>query len=165
LNSFPELTYLSLEDNNLSFVDISQNPKLKYLRIGNNNSSNPWILDLDNNPLLEYVTLDDLGLESLILDHQYLYYLDVDGNDFIFFDVTNLPSLISLDASDNYDMTSITGFNGKQYLQYLGFEESAISGHVDFADMPLLRTIRVEYNQITSVSFVNLPALEYLNME
>lgn len=177
---FPELTYLLLEDNDLTSVDLSQNTKLELLLLGDNDDSNPWTIDLSNNTLLSYLNIDDLSLESIVLNnHPNLYYLDIDGNDLTVFDNSYLSGLIYLDAEDNlltsFDMSYhpnleyltlednnlsiLTWYVGHQHIRNLNFSINVVSGAMHFDDLPALEYVDADENLLESVSFSNLPML------
>lgn len=177
---FPELTYLLLDGNDLSSVNLSQNTKLELLLLWDNDDTNPWTIDLSNNTLLTYLTLDDLNLDSLTLDnHPNLYYLDIDGNDLTSFDNSYLSGLIYLDAEDNllttFDMSynpnlqylriednnlsTLTWYVGHQHIRNLDFSYNMVSGAMYFVSMPALEYVDAEENLLESVSFFDLPML------
>ena len=78
ISNNPSLTYLSVYYNKLTSLDVSGSPALTYLRVSNNQITE---LDVSNNPALTELQVDNNQLTSL--------------------DVSNNPKLITLDVSKN----------------------------------------------------------------
>ncbi len=96
----PLLEYLSIGGNRITNLDLSGNPRLKYLNVGGNNSLGR--LDISDNPELEYLCCDITGLSSLDLSHNpKLKELRCWSNDFAALDLAANKELKYLYCDDN----------------------------------------------------------------
>lgn len=105
---FTELTYLSVDKNSLTTLNISNNKKLQHLYCAENQLTS---LDVSNNPELNVLSCRDNNLTSLdVSNHTSLNNLNCSGNGLTSLDVSNCPALrifvfyknkISVAAMDN----------------------------------------------------------------
>jgi len=126
IEDFISVNQIYADNNNISFVDLSN---LQYLSSLNLSFNNLTSIDLSNNPLLEYVWMGDNQIVNIDLSSQpNLYFLNIDNgivtqlslfspssvlgvvrmhsNNITNFDATQFPSLIRLDVSMN-DVSNI----------------------------------------------------------
>ena len=96
---FTELTYLSVDKNSLTTLNISNNKKLQHLYCAENQLTS---LDVSNNPELNVLSCRDNNLTSLdVSNHTSLNNLNCSGNGLTSLDVSNCPALTSLTCHSN----------------------------------------------------------------
>ena len=96
---FTELTYLSVDRNSLTTLNISNNKKLQHLYCAENGLTS---LDVSNNPELKDLSCRDNNLTSLdVSNHAVLNIINCSGNSLTSLDVSNCPALISLTCYSN----------------------------------------------------------------
>ena len=113
IEHFTELTYLSCDYNQLTSLDISNNPALAYLYCRDNQfttldiSNNPALIGLgcDNNRLTELDVSKNTGLTSLICSSNQLTSLDVSSNIALDLFWCSGNQLTKLDVSKNTELT------------------------------------------------------------
>jgi Leucine-rich repeat (LRR) protein len=107
----PNLTYLNCHNNKISSIDLSQSPLLNYLDIGSNydlpSGTSINQLDLSNNPLLETVYANSIGLNTINLTNcSNLIILELHKAVTTYLDITNCTKLERL-MLDAYRLTSL----------------------------------------------------------
>ena len=154
---FTSLKTLWCSSNQLTSLDVSNNPALVNLDCGYNQltsldvSNNPALVDLDcfsnqltsldvsNNPALESLYCADNQLTSLdVSSNPDLWYLQCYFNQLTSLDVSNNPALVDLDCADN-QLTSL-----------------------DVSSNPDLWILECHDNQLTSLDISNNKSLAYL---
>jgi hypothetical protein len=155
---FPELEGLNCVDNYVTALDLSNNPKLKWVNCGLNDGLTS--LNVSNNPLLESIDCygDNLSalnitqnpkLESLICANNSITQLDVSYNPALAsldcynnrlsgIDVTHNPELIKLDCSGNRLTELDVSRNTKLTFLFCGaneIEHLDISGNIDLVSL------------------------------
>jgi len=176
---FTGLTWLDFAHNQLTELDVSNNPSLRHL---NSSSNRLRELDVSNNPALEFLNcnfnqLTELDvtnnpmLRELNCNFNQLTELDVSNNPVLiilncFFnqltelDVSNNPLLAHLDCSGN-QLTELD-LSNNPLLSLLGCSGNQLT-ELDLTNNPLLSHLDCSYNQLTELNLANNPALEYLN--
>jgi hypothetical protein len=167
--------------NNLTELDLSNNPLLEELYVGGNQLTE---LDLSNSPLLRFVDVSENGLTALDISNSVLLEeLDVDGNRLTALDVSNFPELItlrcagnrltSLDVSNNPKLQELwCGINPLEeinvtntpVLWFLGFRDTQIT-ELDVSQSPLLSHLYIENNRLTSLDLSHNHRLMHLRVD
>jgi len=155
------LNYLYLPDNNISQIDLSNNPKLEFLNLQKNNLSsinlsnlvNLTDIWLDSNLLTELDLSDNIALKNLSLPYNDLIQLDVSqnlnleiidivGNELTELDLSNNSKLISVDINNNYQSNLIIYKDDlidlKKYSPVKFFEDKE----------SIIQEIKINYNEI-----------------
>lgn len=140
ISNMSDLEFLDLYDNRLTSVDISNNTKLKEIRINWGNTIST--IDFSNNPLLETVLANSSGLEgeldvSNLLE---LKYLNVGYN-----------KINSLDVSNNIK------------LEYLDINQNQIEGVIDVSNCTNLLEFYANFGNNISCIKVNQEQLDAYN--
>lgn len=145
LSNMADLEFLDLYDNRLTALDISNNTKLKEIRINIGNSI-PSI-DLSNNPLVEIILANNSGLKGDL-------------------EVSNLTALKILNIANNEIETIDLSNNTK--LEYLELNNNKITGTIDVSNCTNLlefyalfndniACIKVNQTQLDAINGVNVP--------
>lgn len=101
LDLFPNLEDLNSNDNNLTELDLSANPKLIYLELNSNPIATPTV-DFSHNPDLVHISASNCGLKTLdVSQNRRLTELHIVENQLETLDVTMLASLRSLHVRVN----------------------------------------------------------------
>lgn len=91
---FENLTHLSINNTNLSRIDLTYAPGLKYLSI---NDTSVAELDISHTPYLEYLSAFNTEISSLDLSNTpNLYYMNLDDTNIEELDTRNLQMLLNL---------------------------------------------------------------------
>ena len=136
LEYFTSLEYLVCSYNNLTELDVTNNPNLINLLCSNNSIKK---LDLTNNPLLIQLECNNNEIESLDLSNNTnLTFLYCGDNDLDTLDVSNNYSLVVLECCSN----SISAID--------------VSNHTD------LVSLLCNYNQLTELDVSNCTSLKNL---
>ena len=102
---FRNLEELKCSRNGITYLDVSNNPKLTYLGCYYNELTS---LDVSNNTALTELDCDNNQLTSLdVSNNTALYDLRCDGNQLTSFVVTNHSSLSKLNIANNPKLTSL----------------------------------------------------------
>ena len=99
IEGFTNLYNLWLNDNQLTTIDLSQNNRVKFIFLENNNISG---IDVRNMPNLEKLELKGNSVSEIdVTNNQQLQFLILDGNTITSLDVSNNPELFTLEVLDN----------------------------------------------------------------
>ena len=153
----PALTWLSCDENQLTVLDVSNNTVLTRLTVNENQLTT---IDVSNNTALEYFVCGNNQLTSLdVSNNTSLYMLDCTQNQLTTLDLNNIIDLeqlyapynqfVSLDLSNNTDLTRIDVY-GNQLTS------------LDLSNNTVLTNITFGENQMTSLDLSNNPALTEL---
>ncbi|SVC38476.1 uncharacterized protein METZ01_LOCUS291330, partial [marine metagenome] len=104
----PNLGFLGLQNNNLTELDLSNNPGIGELFVNNNNLTS---LDLSNQHSLSQMFAEYNNLTSLIFGSSNVYHIRAYGNQLDHLDVSMLPNVKHLRVSNN-GLTSLNMRNG-----------------------------------------------------
>ncbi|PHS09692.1 MAG: hypothetical protein COA88_03690 [Kordia sp.] len=101
-----DIKHLRAYSNDLTAIDLTNNPNLDFLMLGFNNLTN---LDINNNLLLETLSLEANSLTSLDLRyHTALTAITVSNNDLTELNLKNKPNLTNtMNATNNTNLTCI----------------------------------------------------------
>ncbi len=175
LEAFMNIIQLNMRDNNLTSIDVTNNPDLTYLNVRNNSlteidvSYNTELtsleleindlteLDVSNNPLLRYLHLQSNELSALDLsNNDELRLLRIHHNDFVSFSASN-PLLQEILLNGN-PLTSIDVTNLPS-LTRISLQDVLISS-IDLSNNPVLTNIDVANNDnLTSLDLSNNPLM------
>ena len=157
--SLDSLTISELQNSDISYLDMSLVPWLKYLDCYNQNGQIDSInlsqnsdlqfldasgntityLDLSNNPMLEYLRINFNQLSEIELSNNtFLEHIWINNN-----------NLTSLDLSNNH------------MLEYLGVNVNQLS-EIDLSNKPNLASVFCEDNNISVLNINNVPSLNSL---
>ena len=127
---FPNLKKLDCDDNQLTELDVSQNPALKYLNCSHNRltsldvSENPalWNLNCDDNQLTKLDVSKNLALLDLYCDDNQLTSLDVSQNtNLAFLSCDNNKIDINIEeTSRTFDLSTLPGFDVSKATNWKG---------------------------------------------
>ncbi|MEO9571859.1 MAG: T9SS type A sorting domain-containing protein [Polaribacter sp.] len=102
ISAFKNLKILSVDNNSIENIDLSENSKIETLSISNNKIN---FLDLSENKILKHFTAIDGVLEALKIDNE-------NNKNFIFFNIQNNPSLKCIQVDDDdYSKTNWTNID------------------------------------------------------
>lgn len=95
----PNLFNLWAQNNNLTTLNVSQNPALQFIYADGNNLSS---IDISNQEVLEKLSFRNNQLTAIDISGQVeLELLEINGNELTELDVSNNPALFRLDIRDN----------------------------------------------------------------
>ena len=130
---FTALEELFVSGNQLTVLDVSNNPALEGLWISGNNLTT---LDVSHNPALIYLSARSNNLTTIdVSNNPALKSLSIDSNNLTTLDVSHNPALEWLFVGDN-NLTTL-----------------------DVSNNPQLRALRVEGNNLTTLDVSNNPLL------
>ena len=99
IEDFTNLYNLWLNDNTISEIDLSQNNRVKFIFIENNNLSE---IQVSNMPNLEKLELSGNAVSAIdVSNNQQLQFLILDDNTITALDVSNNPELFTLEVLNN----------------------------------------------------------------
>lgn len=136
------LSYMNIHQNRLESLDLSNMPSLKFLHCGSSDIRN---INLSGSKALE---------EVYVMNNSDLTGLDLTGCDAlrIVWAFTN-PSMKTLNLASCRN------------LYYLDANSSALSGKLEFRDMPNLWQTILWGTQVSEAVYENVPCLEHFNFE
>ncbi|MCM1567850.1 MAG: fibronectin type III domain-containing protein [Roseburia sp.] len=155
---FTNLTSLGCDSNNLSSLDVSGNPELKYLYCDENNLSS---LDVSGNPVLEILYCEENSLSSLdVSGCLVLKKLNCCGNNLSSLDVSGNPTLKILYCEEN--SLSSLDVSGCPALTDLDCSSNNLSS-LNVSRNPALRSLDCSSNNLSSLDVSGCPALTDLD--
>ncbi len=99
IEDFTNLYNLWLNDNTIAEIDLSQNNRVKFIFIENNNLSE---IQVNNMPNLEKLELSGNTISAIdVSNNQQLQFLVLDDNTITALDVSNNPELFTLEVRNN----------------------------------------------------------------
>ena len=157
---FSNVTDLRIQDNDITSIDLSNNPGLTSLTAWNNQFST---IDLSNNNLLTVLQLqNNLLTEIDVSNNPDLINLYIDGNDISEVDLSENPDLTRLNVSNNTAMSALD-ISNNPLIEVLILIGTNIS-EVDFSLVPNLEDLRVYNSPITTIDLSDNPAVYYLQL-
>ncbi|MGY3793472.1 immunoglobulin-like domain-containing protein [Aquimarina sp. 433] len=162
IEDFYNIERIDLRRNNISSIDLSNNPKLRELEIDDNVLTT---LDLTNNPALQELILNDNDLQTLDLtQNTLLKILDLEDNfNLNSIDLTNNVLLEYLILSDTN--LSTIDLSKNVALKDLEFDDPKIA-HIDLSHNILLEDIEFDgAPELESVDLTGLTKLDYFYIE
>ncbi|MBR3172364.1 InlB B-repeat-containing protein [Candidatus Saccharibacteria bacterium] len=176
INKLTDLTYLDLEWNELTSINLSSNTKLESLYLMNNNLTS---LDVTSLPSLKIMKVNNNSLETLnVSNKSNLRELEAMTNELISLNASNNPSLTTL-MLDSNTLISLNVMNDTA-LKTLSIYSNLIEtldlstnpdlttfiasfnhfSSLDFSHNPNLKDLRLSSNKLTSIDLSNLTQLE-----
>ncbi|NDW18626.1 hypothetical protein D0T53_06820, partial [Dysgonomonas sp. 216] len=153
-----ELTMLSCFDNQLSALDVTNNPALRSLSCYKNQLS---ALDVTNNPALSILYCFNNHLSALdVTNNPALSILYCFNNQLSALDVTNNPALTAL-SCDNNQLSALDVTNNPA-LTALYCDNNQLSA-LDVTNNPALSYLDCYNNQLSALDVTNNPALTALS--
>jgi Leucine-rich repeat (LRR) protein len=162
IEDFTDLEYLDVGFNNLDSIDISNNDKLKYLDLSDNNLYYLSSINLGYNISLLHLDIRGNGIQYII-NFDYLPNLEalhIGNNNIDSIDVSNNIYLRELNGRH----TSISHLNlyNNDSLKILEFWNSNITGVVNLNNKTILRKVKLSFNNIYKILVKNTPNLTSL---
>jgi len=180
LEQLTSLTVLSINSNNLTSIDLTQNPQLQVVSLQVNqltsvnlsNSSALRTLDLSTNqlsfvdlsgaPLLEILALDRNQFTSInLINTPNLTSLSMIDNQLANVDLSQLPRLLSLNLGGNL-LTSID-LSANTQITLLAVNSNSLTA-IDLSGMPNLVELELDENQFMGVNVNGNPLLVVLDL-
>ena len=159
LEKMPNLYYLSLNNNNIESLDVSNESKLEHLYLNDNKITN---LNLSNNVKLTNLKIDNTNLTALDLhNNTELKYLDAANNQFNNLNLSSNTKLSHLKLSYN-QITSLDLHNNTE-LTYIDIPNNQINS-LDLSYNNKLRDVNVAGNPINNLNIKGLSELIHLNI-
>ncbi|XP_039988240.1 leucine-rich repeat and IQ domain-containing protein 1 [Xiphias gladius] len=151
INQLPQLCYVDVQENDISFVDCENMSSLRVLRLGHNKltsihglsgAENLDVLDLSHNSITRIA-----GLESM----RRLHWLSVDHNQLISSKgLRDVYTLLHLDCSHNH-LASVEGLENMALLQTLDLRANSLTEPPSLNNHILLRELHLDDNSISSL--------------
>lgn len=161
--ALPRLTYLYLNNNNLSGSVQLNLPNLKELELAANSFSGSF--PVLNTPNLEILILADNTFSGNIppLNYDFLFIINVLGNNFSgAIPAINCPRLEILSLGENQLTGAIPNFN-LPMLQDLSLYRNRLTGTIPNFNLPNLQLLQLEDNQLSGlIPNFSLPELTHL---
>ena len=155
----PKIEQLRCAGNNLNSLDVSKNTELIEFEAYNNRLSS---IDVSNNPELEYIDLTNNQIKSIdVSNNPELYYIDLTNNQIKSIDVSKNLKLERITCSDN-KLTSIDVTNN-QKLTKLNISGNSIV-EIDLGNNPELKHLICNKNKISELELSNNKKLKSLNV-
>ena len=153
------LTILYCGFNQLTFLDVTNNPKIEQLRCAGNNLNS---LDVSKNTeLIEFEAYNNRLSSIDVSNNPKLYYIDLTNNQIKSIDVSKNLKLGRITCSDN-KLTSIDVTNN-QKLTELNISGNSIV-EIDLGNNPELNYLYCEKNKISELELSNNKKLKRLNV-
>lgn len=153
------LTILYCGFNQLTSLDVTNNPKIEQLRCAGNNLNS---LDVSKNTeLIEFEAYNNRLSSIDVSNNPELYYIDLTNNQIKSIDVSNNLELERITCSDN-KLTSIDVTNN-QKLTELNISGNSIV-EIDLGNNPELKHLICNKNKISELELSNNKKLERLNV-
>ncbi|WP_298513471.1 hypothetical protein [uncultured Kordia sp.] len=173
IEDFTALTFLNVNSNNLSTIDVTANVNLEELLISTNSIStidlstlinltriqarlnNFTSLDLSDNVLLEDINLEgNASLTTITFPNNALIdSMDISGCNLTAIDLSTLPNLLELDAADN-QLTSID-FSNNLLVQYIYISNNTLSTALDLSLHTQLEDLEAINCNLTGLNIKN----------
>ena len=155
----PWLKYLDCYNQNgqIDSLNLSQNTALQFLDASGNSITS---LDLNNNTLLEHLTCNFNQISDLDLSNNLqLKGISVDHNSLTSLDLTLNDSLYGVSCS--WNVISELDLSNKPNLEFVFCENSTLSV-LELNNVPSLNSLWCSGNQISELDVLNKPNLEQL---
>lgn len=153
----PKIEQLRCAGNNLNSLDVSKNTELIEFEAYNNRLSS---IDVSNNPELEYIDLTNNQIKSIdVSNNLELDRIRCSNNKLTSIDVTNNQKLTTLNISGNSIVKIDLGNNPD--LKYLYCEKNKIS-ELELSNNKKLEILNVNDNNLTSLTVNCCPEIETL---
>ena len=157
LELMPKLKWLNVDDNQLTSIDVSNNPNLVRLYAKENQLTS---IDVSHNLNLETLWVSENQITKLDVSHNpKLEILWADYNQLTNLDLSHNLNLESLNVSNN-NLTSIDVSHNLN-LEILWVSNKQLT-NIDVSHNPNLKNLKVSDSQVTSIDVSHNPNLEHL---
>ncbi|MBE8725029.1 T9SS type A sorting domain-containing protein [Flavobacterium hungaricum] len=154
------LTKLALHDNNVTSLDVTKNTQLVNLMCSKNQIKS---IDLSQNKNLLFVTIDENKLTEIDFSENIKLESIYCGNtNLSTIDVSNLPNLKDLNCT--YTNISTLNVRSNPKLENLYFNNAKLTT-IDLSNNPLLKRLNISNNELTEVDLSKNPLLELIFIE
>ncbi|XP_067446704.1 leucine-rich repeat and IQ domain-containing protein 1 [Thunnus thynnus] len=167
INQLPELCYIDVQENDISFVDCENMTSLQVLRLGHNTlmsihglsgADNLAVLDLSHNSITRIAGLESLRrLQRLSVDHNQL--ISTKG-------LRDVYTLLHLDCSHNH-LVNVEGLENSALLNTLDLTANSLAEPPSLNNQVLLRELHLDDNSISSLQGLTacwLPLMQILSV-
>eukprot|EP00064_Thunnus_orientalis_P008967 superscaffoldBa00001104_g8990 len=167
INQLPELCYIDVQENDISFVDCENMTSLRVLRLGHNTlmsihglsgADNLAVLDLSHNSITRIAGLESLRrLQRLSVDHNQL--ISTKG-------LRDVYTLLHLDCSHNH-LVNVEGLENSALLNTLDLTANSLAEPPSLNNQVLLRELHLDDNSISSLQGLTacwLPLMQILSV-
>ncbi|CAK6954551.1 leucine-rich repeat and IQ domain-containing protein 1 [Scomber scombrus] len=167
INQLPELCYIDVQENNISFVDCENMTALQVLRLGHNRltsihglsgADNLAVLDLSHNSITRIAGLESMRrLQRLSVDHNQL--ISTKG-------LRDIYTLLHLDCAHNH-LVSVEGLENSALLNTLDLTANSLAEAPSLNNQVLLRELHLDDNSISSLQGLTacwLPLMQILSV-
>ncbi|XP_044212453.1 leucine-rich repeat and IQ domain-containing protein 1 [Thunnus albacares] len=167
INQLPELCYIDVQENDISFVDCENMTSLRVLRLGHNmlmsihglsGADNLAVLDLSHNSITRIAGLESLRrLQRLSVDHNQL--ISTKG-------LRDVYTLLHLDCSHNH-LVNVEGLENSALLNTLDLTANSLAEPPSLNNQVLLRELHLDDNSISSLQGLTacwLPLMQILSV-
>jgi len=154
------LTQLSIENNQLTTLDVRENTALTSLSVDNNQLTT---LDVRENTVLKALSVDNNQLTTLdVSENTALIILFIYNNQLTTLDVSQSTALTYLDV-DNNQLTTLD-VSENTVLKTLSVDYNQLTT-LDVSENTALTTLSVDYNQLTTLDVRENTALTSLSVD
>uniref|UniRef100_UPI0037E7B01F leucine-rich repeat and IQ domain-containing protein 1 n=1 Tax=Semicossyphus pulcher TaxID=241346 RepID=UPI0037E7B01F len=167
VNQLPQLCYIDVQENDISFVDCENMPSLHVLKLGHNKltsihgltgAENLDLLDLSYNSITRVAGLESTRrLQSLSLDHNQL--ISTKG-------LKDVYTLLHLNCSHNH-LVRVEGLENSALLNTLDLRANSLMEPPSLNNQVLLRELQLDDNNISSLQDLTvcwLPLMQHLSV-
>ncbi|XP_078139161.1 leucine-rich repeat- and IQ domain-containing protein 1 [Centroberyx gerrardi] len=167
VSRFPQLCYVDVQENDITFVDCENMASLRVLRLGRNRltsihglsgADNLDVLELSYNSITRIAGLESMKrLQRLSVDHNQL--ISTKG-------LREVYTLLHLDCSHNH-LTSVEGLENCALLSTLDVRANSLTEAPGLKNQVLLRELHLDDNSISSLQGLAacwLPLLHHLSL-
>ncbi|MBC8754666.1 matrixin family metalloprotease [Kordia sp. YSTF-M3] len=158
IEDFVALQELTIADNSITSLDLSNNLAIESIYAGNNQLTS---INISNNTLLERLWVHESNLTSIDLSNNTaLQVLSVSNNNLTSLDVSNNTAIYNLFASYN-SLTSINVSNNTALQQFHVISNSLTA--LDVTNNTSMTNFQFHFNNLTEIDLSNNPALSFLS--
>ncbi|XP_051238281.1 leucine-rich repeat and IQ domain-containing protein 1 isoform X1 [Dicentrarchus labrax] len=167
INQLPQLCYIDVQENDISYVDCENMTSLRVLQLGHNNltsihgltgAENLDVLDLSHNSLTRIAGLESVRrLQRLSVDHNQL--ISTKG-------LRDVYTLLHLNCSHNH-LASVEGLENSALLNTLDLRANSFTEPPSLNNQVLLRELHLDDNSISSLQGLIacwLPLMQHLSV-
>ncbi|XP_034735267.1 leucine-rich repeat and IQ domain-containing protein 1 [Etheostoma cragini] len=167
INQIPQLCYIDVQENNISFVNCENMTSLRVLQLGHNKltsihgltgAENLDVLDLSYNSITRIAGLESMRrLQRLSLDHNHL--ISTKG-------LRDVFTLLHLNCSHNH-LASVEGLENSALLSTLDLRANNLTEPPSLNNQVLLRELHLDDNSISSLQGLTacwLPLMQHLSL-
>ncbi|XP_039664080.1 leucine-rich repeat and IQ domain-containing protein 1 [Perca fluviatilis] len=167
INQIPQLCYVDVQENDISFVNCENMTSLRVLQLGHNKltsihglsgAENLDVLDLSHNSITRIAGLESMRrLQRLSLDHNQL--ISTKG-------LRDVFTLLHLNCSHNH-LASVEGLENSALLNTLDLRANSLTEPPSLNNQVLLRELHLDDNSISSLQGLTacwLPLMQHLSV-